>query len=121
MPTSRATEASQAGTRLAVYGTLRPGQPNHHQLDGLRGQWRRGTVRGRLIDEGWAAGLGYPALVLDPHGPGVRVDLFESPDLPRHWDRLDAFEGAGYRRVVATVETADGAVEASVYVAAGER
>ena len=121
MPTSRTPESSQAGSRLAVYGTLRPGQPNHHQLAGLDGEWRAGAVRGRLVDEGWAASLGHRALVLDPAAPQVAVDLFESPDLPQHWGRLDAFEGPGYRRIVATVETADGKVEASIYVAAAER
>ncbi len=118
MPASGGPDAKQADSRLAVYGTLRPGHPNHHQLAGLRGRWRTGAVRGRLIAEGWAAGLGYHALVLDPHGPAVDVELFESPDLPQHWDRLDAFEGENYRRVVATVETAEGKVEASIYVAA---
>ena len=120
MPRS-ADPVHQAERRLAVYGTLRPGQPNHHQLDGLNGEWRAGKVRGRLVDEGWAAGLGYPALLLDPAAPHLAVELFESPDLPQHWDRLDAFEGPGYRRVVAAVETSEGEVEASIYVAAAER
>src|SRR5688500_16608463 len=115
MPTPNAL---QADCRLAVYGTLRPGHPNHHQLAALRGNWRQGAVRGRLVAEGWAAGLGYPALVLDPNSPPVDVDLFESPDLRQHWDRLDAFEGENYRRVVATVETSEGAVDAWIYVAA---
>ena len=107
-----------ADTRLAVYGTLAPGRANHHQLAGLEGQWRRGTVRGRLVDEGWGAALGYPGLILDPSGPAVEVDLFESADLPEHWPRLDAFEGAGYRRVVTQVHTADGARDACIYVIA---
>ena len=29
--------------RLAVYGTLGPGRPNHHQLSALRGRWVRGS------------------------------------------------------------------------------
>jgi len=107
-----------AETRLAVYGTLAPGRSNHHQLAALKGQWRRGTVRGRLIDEGWGAALGYPGLVLDPSGPVVEVHLFESADLPDHWPRLDAFEGAGYRRVVTQVRTAEGDVDACIYVIA---
>jgi gamma-glutamylcyclotransferase (GGCT)/AIG2-like uncharacterized protein YtfP len=55
-------------------------------------------------------------LVLDPDGPAVDVQIFESIDLPGHWPRLDHFEGPGYRRVAVPVETADGRLEASIYV-----
>jgi gamma-glutamylcyclotransferase (GGCT)/AIG2-like uncharacterized protein YtfP len=105
-------------TRLATYGTLAPGRVNHHRLAGLKGRWRQGTVRGRLVDAGWGAALGYPGLVLDPLGSVVEVDLFESSELPDHWSRLDAFEGPGYRRVVAQVRTADGELAAWIYVVA---
>ena len=83
--------------RLAVYGSLAPGRPNHHRLRGLSGRWIDGTVRGHLHQEGWGAELGYPGIVLDLDGPTVGVQLFESPDLPDHWTRLDEFEGSGYR------------------------
>ena len=105
-----------ADTRLATYGTLAPGRANHHQLAGLEGKWRQGTVKGRLADAGWGAALGYPGLVLDPLGPMVEVYLFESVELPEHWPRLDAFEGTGYRRVVTQVRTADGELDAWIYV-----
>ena len=62
--------------------------------------------------------MGYPGLVLDPQGSAVDVHLLESPELPEHWDRLDAFEGSDYRRVVARVSTADGDVPAWIYVVA---
>lgn len=107
-----------AQIRLATYGTLAPGRPNHHQLTGLRGAWRRGVVRGRLFAEGWGAAMGYPGLVLDPAGPEVEVQLFESADLPAHWPRLDAFEGEGYRRAVVPIGTADGELNACIYVLA---
>ena len=102
--------------RLATYGTLAPGRPNHYQLDGLRGRWFAGHVNGMLVDAGWGAGLGYPALVLDPDGSAIGVDVFESVDLPAHWTRLDAFEGPGYQRVTTTVRTSTGKVDASIYV-----
>ena len=105
-------------TRLAVYGTLAPGQSNHHQLAGLQGRWRTGTVHGRRYDSGWGAALGYPGLVLDGRGNAVEVQLFESPDLPAHWGRLDAFEGPGYRRVAAAVALAGETVSAFIYVLA---
>jgi gamma-glutamylcyclotransferase (GGCT)/AIG2-like uncharacterized protein YtfP len=105
-------------TRLAVYGTLAPGRVNYHQISGLAGSWQRGTVKGKLFSSGWGAALGFPGLILDPLGPSVDVDLFESMDLPEHWARLDEFEGSGYRRVVATVNTGEGERNAWIYVLA---
>lgn len=107
-------------SRLASYGTLAPGRPNHHQMDGMAGAWTPGVVRGRLYPDGWGAALGYPGLVLDPEGAEVAVQVFISADLPAHWARLDDFEGAGYRRVTTTVRTADGDIEADIYVLAGD-
>ena len=104
--------------RLATYGTLAPGRPNHGQLSHLPGRWLAGSVRGTLVDAGWGAKLGYPALSLDAHGSPIDVDVFESPVLPAHWHRLDAFEGPGYRRVAVDVATAEGVLPASIYVLA---
>jgi gamma-glutamylcyclotransferase (GGCT)/AIG2-like uncharacterized protein YtfP len=75
-------------------------------------------VRGRLVEAGWGAALGFPGLILDPLGSAVAVHLFESEDLPGHWARLDAFEGAGYRRAATQVYTADGGLDAWIYVIA---
>lgn len=110
-----------ASTRLVTYGTLSPGQPNHHHLAGLPGRWLAGTVRGRLVEQGWGMELfGFPGLVLDPDGPHVPVHLLESSDLPCHWERLDAFEGPGYRRVEVPVSTAEGELFGFIYVVAPE-
>ena len=102
--------------RLATYGSLAPGRPNHHQLAGLEGRWLKGHVDGLLVDAGWGASLGYPALVLNPAGTAIGVDIFESIDLPAHWARLDAFEGPGYERVVTTVHMPTGDIDAYIYV-----
>jgi gamma-glutamylcyclotransferase (GGCT)/AIG2-like uncharacterized protein YtfP len=107
---------SSADTRLAVYGSLAPGQVNHHQLAALKGRWLRGTVQGRRVDAGWGTTIGFPGLVLDPSGPAVDVLLFESADFPDHWVRLDEFEGPGYRRVITEVRTPEGTVSANIYV-----
>jgi gamma-glutamylcyclotransferase (GGCT)/AIG2-like uncharacterized protein YtfP len=105
--------------RLAVYGSLAPGEVNHHVLGGLRGTWRDGTVRGDLHPVGWGVTYGFPALAWRADGPAVPVKLFESRDLPAHWSRLDAFEGKGYRRVVVPVTVeGEGELPAHVYVVA---
>ncbi len=72
------------------------------------------------MPSGWGAALGFPGLVLDPLGPLVEVDLFESPELPAHWARLDEFEGSGYQRVIATVSTGEGERRAWIYILAKE-
>jgi gamma-glutamylcyclotransferase (GGCT)/AIG2-like uncharacterized protein YtfP len=112
----RESASDAALQRLATYGSLAPGRPNHHQLAGLDGHWSRGKVYGTLVDGGWGAGLGYPALILDPEGSAIDVHVFESVDLQAQWPRLDEFEGPGYQRVVTTVRTQAGDVDASIYV-----
>lgn len=101
---------------LAVYGSLAPGEVNHRQLAGLNGEWRSGHVTGRLVHKGWGADLGYLALIPDTDGEHIAVQLFHSPDLPEHWDRLDEFEGSGYRRTVISVNCEDGPVDAWIYI-----
>lgn len=90
--------------RLATYGSLLPGENNHHHVAMLVGRWIDGTVEGTLHDRGWGAREGYPGFVPDVPGDRVPVKVFESLALPAAWDRLDAFEGAEYRRILAPVE-----------------
>ena len=42
--------------RLATYGSLAPGRPNHHQLGGLDGHWLEGKVYRTLVNAGWGSG-----------------------------------------------------------------
>ena len=102
--------------RLATYGSLAPGRPNHHHVADIAGRWVSGQVHGHLVEEGWGAALGYPALLLAPDGPPVDVQVLESAELPAHWARLDDFEGPGYERLLTPVQTADGQVDAYIYV-----
>ena len=41
-------EIVSANTRLAVYGSLAPGECTHHVIAHLRGVWSAGVVRGIL-------------------------------------------------------------------------
>lgn len=94
--------------RLAVYGSLLPGENNHHHVATLAGRWVEGTVEGTLCDRGWAARQGYPGFVPGSSGDRVAVRVLESSGLPEAWERLDAFEGEAYRRILAPVEMASG-------------
>jgi gamma-glutamylcyclotransferase (GGCT)/AIG2-like uncharacterized protein YtfP len=107
--------------RLATDGSLAPGRPNHAQLSDLPGRWLVGQVRGALAEKGWAAELGYPRLTLVHAEESIEVHVFESQELVRHWERLDAFEGPGHRRVTVDVTAAGGNLPASIYVVAERR
>jgi len=101
---------------LFLYGTLGPGRPNAHVMEGIGGSWQDAYVVGRLIDEGWGAEAGYPALVLDPAGERIDGFLFTSDNLDAHWRALDAFEGAEYERLATQVTlTVGGTADAFVY------
>lgn len=104
--------------RLATYGSLIPGAPNHHEVADLGGRWLTGYVTGHLHEEGWGAAIGYPAIALAADGDRVDVHVLESDELPVHWDRLDAFEGVEYARTPVTVHTAEGEVAAFIYTRA---
>ena len=104
--------------RLATYGTLGPGKPNHHHVSMIEGTWSIGSVRGFLHEEGWGAAQGFPGIILDSAGPEVAVDLLESEDLDAHFDRLDEFEGPGYQRVLTDMRTSAGVVRAYIYALA---
>lgn len=101
--------------RLATYGTLAPGRSNHHELSDLTGTWREGHVFGTLVASGWGAAEGYPGIHLDADGERVDVYILESTELPDHWERLDAFEGVEYERVLADVHSDQGTFQASIY------
>ena len=94
--------------KLAIYGTLAPGEVNHSQIAGIAGIWVEGFVRGDLQAKGWGADYGFPALTWRPDGPRVPVKLFVAPDLEQHWQRLDDFEGEGYGRILVPVDSDDG-------------
>lgn len=102
---------------LFVYGTLGPGRPNAHVLENIGGTWIQARVRGRLLEEGWGAEMGFPGLKLDAEADWVQGFLFESDSLPDYWAELDAFEGEAYLRVEADVTTDDEQLQrAQVYV-----
>jgi gamma-glutamylcyclotransferase (GGCT)/AIG2-like uncharacterized protein YtfP len=98
-------------TRLAAYGTLRPGESNHTLVANLDGAWVDGTVQGvRFIAND------YPAFLWRPGGAEVPVSVLTSAALPAHWARLDDFEGPEYRRILVPVSLPNGtALVANLY------
>lgn len=88
---------------LGVYGTLAPGQPNHHVVAPLGGEWTDGLVEGDLFPVGWGAILGYPAFRPRAGGAAVAVKVLISPLLAGAWPMIDRFEGPEYRRILIPV------------------
>jgi len=103
--------------KLFVYGTLGPGRPNEHVLDAVGGSWETASVKGKLLERGWGAAMGYPGIELDEDGKDIEGFVFTSEKLSDHWAKLDAFEGEAYRRVLAKVKLKDGRmIDANIYV-----
>ncbi len=84
-------------------------------LASIEGEWEPGVIKGKLVDAGWGAALGYPGLVIDAGGNDIRGFVFSSSDLDTKWAELDALEGSEYERLTALVALADG-TEVEVYV-----
>lgn len=103
---------------LAVYGTLAPGQPNHHVVAPLGGEWTEGVIEGDLFPAGWGAILGYPAFLPRAGGAAVAVKVLTSPGLAAAWPALDRFEGPEYRRILVPVFRAGPGEERRLYTVA---
>ena len=102
------SELAPLDTQPFVYGTLMPGCANENQLGGLQGTWEEAVVRGHLFEEGRGIARGFPGIRLDSNAPKVTGWLFRSKDSPGHWERLDHFEGPGYRRVEVVAKVVSG-------------
>ena len=103
---------------LAVYGTLAPGQPNHHVVAPFGGEWTDGLIEGDLFPVGWGATLGYPAFRPRVGGAAVAVRVLVAPLLATAWPTLDRFEGPEYRRILVPVFRAGPADERRLYTVA---
>jgi gamma-glutamylcyclotransferase (GGCT)/AIG2-like uncharacterized protein YtfP len=101
-------------TRLAAYGSLRPGEKHHDLLAPLFGRWWPGATTGYLSELD-----GYPVLQWAPSGPPVAVMVLETKELLSRWEDLDAFEGGDYvRSFVPVLTSGDQLVVASCYLKA---
>lgn len=89
--------AFRSSQRLAVYGTLAPGEANHHLLAACPGPWIRGVVHGhRAMRE-------HAVFTYDAAAGHVAVQMLTSPGLLQRWASLDEFERPTHRRVLVPV------------------
>lgn len=98
--------------QLVVYGTLAPGNVNHHIISDIQGYWEDCTVNGHVYEIN-----GLPLFVWEPRGPSLKAQLFTSSVLPSRWKQIDEFEGYYYKRILIPVARNDGIAIANIYVA----
>ena len=106
--------------RLFVYGTLAPGRVNHHEIAHIEGIWQPATLRGHLLEQGWGATLGFPAIRPDLTAEPVAGYVLSANTLDAHWQQLDNFEGPGYQRQRVAVRIDSGAMLAAYVYALKE-
>ncbi len=97
---------------IIIYGTLAPNRPNHSKIEHINGKWIKGIIKGKLVEEGWGAELGYFGFKhssLDEQ-ENIEAYILFSNELVDNWTYLDEFEGDGYIRILAKFELDNGEV-----------
>ena len=103
-------------TRLAVYGTLAPNEPNESILKVMKGDWIDGKVKGHIykVED-------LPNFKWDTSADEIRVKLFCSNELPENLARIDRFEGSNYKRILIPAKLEDNSFTvANIYESAVE-
>ncbi|WP_170843929.1 gamma-glutamylcyclotransferase [Mesobacillus persicus] len=99
-----------------VYGTLRQHESNHHLLKNASCLWRQAWTNGILYDTGY----GYPGLLASTTNR-VYGEVYEvNGEQLKQLDLLEGYEEDGknnlYERIIQTIHTDSGPVEAFVYL-----
>jgi gamma-glutamylcyclotransferase (GGCT)/AIG2-like uncharacterized protein YtfP len=99
-----------------VYGSLRSHEGNHRLLSSSELVNKQCSTSGRLYDTGY----GFPAMI-QTSGERVNGELYRvTPDILKRLDALEGYYGEGrnnhYDRVLQTITTDKGHIEAYVYV-----
>lgn len=95
-------------TSLIIYGTLAPGRSNHSEVENIKGEWKKGMVKGKLL----TVGDGYVAFQHAQTGEEENIEAFVlfSEEWMDNWCCLDEFEGEDYLRILAKYELNNGEI-----------
>jgi len=92
-----------------------PNCPNAFVLENIIGKFIPAIVKGKLIDAGWSASMGYPGIRLEMGNDTIHGFLFYSYNLINHWDYLDQFEGQEFVRTPIIAQRYD-EIEVETYI-----
>jgi gamma-glutamylcyclotransferase (GGCT)/AIG2-like uncharacterized protein YtfP len=95
-------------TRLAAYGTLKPGEINNSILDKYQGKWYPGSVNGYIeyLD-------GLPYFKWNLAASAIEVMVFESKK--NFMAEIDRFEGNNYKRILIPIKVGDKLIVGNIY------
>lgn len=96
--------------KLAVYGTLAPGETNARILEEIKGSWETGKVSGTIMTD---CGLPFFKWVMGKDK--VKINIFVSEHLQEYWDSLDRYEGTIYRRILVPIESNNEYIITNIY------
>lgn len=101
--------------KLFVYGTLKPGFPNHYILKNIGGSFIKATLFGFEYDKNWEKQTGYPGIITSE--PTKKIDgfVFVSKNLKYNWKVLDDFETKAYTRKQVSISLHNKKEEVFVY------
>lgn len=91
----------EPGGRLVVPGGRAERQFDNPILGRMAGQWGIGTLRGRVVTQGWASAMGFHGMRWDPGGDPVTISVMKAGAMSPPWQMLDAFVEAAFVRVLA--------------------
>ena len=92
---------------IFVYGTLQLGMQNENILNELTGTWKKGYVRGEMVNINKGYNYGFPGVILKKNGSKIFGMIFKSNLLKKKLLELDKFEGQDYQRVITEVTMID--------------
>lgn len=77
----------QPQKHLIIYGSLAPGAPNHNIVEHIKGEWKKGIVKGHLEAKGWGADMGYLAFRHIPieQQKDIKAHILISDELVLNW------------------------------------
>lgn len=108
---ARLARDHHADRHLLVYGSLAPGECNHHHVAPWGGVWSTATVPGTLVQRRWKE------FTWRPDGPALPMRLLTTT-AAIDWRDLDAFEAdEDYRRILVVAATALGPLVGNIYEA----
>jgi gamma-glutamylcyclotransferase (GGCT)/AIG2-like uncharacterized protein YtfP len=87
--------------KLLIYGTLKSGQPNSQLLDELRSENLNASIWGFVEEE---ENLPFFTFTISSLTNKISVELIINNSLPKHFDKLDRFEGEKYVRLLIPYE-----------------